>query len=388
MNTYITLLIYPALLILLLFGAKRTEKGKFNEGWNSLPQSKAILGFIAVCIICHHTAQQTSVMWLQSGNIVNGLNLFNDAGFLLVSVFFFWSGYGLYKSAVTKERYLSGFIKKRVFPIWFPYVLVCFLFTFVRLYIMNEKMVPLYKFTNFTGITIGYYFGWYVQAIIIFYLVFYMAFKFGTYEFDKIAIVWAGVILWIIAGLCIDHNIWFLRGEWWYNSTILFPIGITFARFDEKIIEKLKSKYVLYTALSFVFIFVFFFVYEIMAGMFGFYGEYAGVGTVIKIIWRILTVTPQMLCGISFVLFIIMLSLKIRFGNKALKFLGNHTLEVYLTHAFFLEPLAVRYNYVRDSVFYGRPWLLLLVTLVFTVPAAVLLKKIVSIGTVLFDNKG
>ena len=381
MNTYITLVVYPLLLIVLLYGSKTAGKGQFNDEWSSLKQTKMILGFMAICIVCHHTAQQTSVEWLESGNIVNGLNLFNNTGFLFVSLFFFWSGYGLYKSTVNKERYLADFFRKRLLPVWLPYVIVCFLFTFVRLYLLYEKMSPLYKITNLTGITGGYYFGWYVQTILIFYVVFLFAFKYGAYEFDKTAIVWAGVMLWIVAGLCIDHNIWFLRGEWWYNSVILFPVGITFAQFDEVIIDFLKKRYILFTVLSAVLTLVLFGLFIKMNGEYGYYGEYEDVKTGIKILWRILTLMPQILCAVSFTLFVVLLSLKITFNNKILSFLGNHTLDVYLTHAFFLEPLALKYNYSKNSVFYGKPWLLLLVTICLTIPSAILLKKLTGIVT-------
>ncbi|MDO4188586.1 MAG: acyltransferase [Lachnospiraceae bacterium] len=386
MNTYITLLVYPILIILLLVNSKFAGKNEFNNEWSSIGQSKAILGFISICIVCHHTAQQTSVVWLESGNIVNGLNFFNDIGFVLVSLFFFWSGYGLFKSTIKKQRYLSGFIKKRLVPVWIPYFVVCLLFTFLRLFILDEKMSTTYKVTNFTGITTGYSYGWYIQAIIIFYLLYYIAFKYGAYEFDKISFVWAGTFLWIATGICIDHNAWFMRGEWWYNSVILFPIGVTFAKFDSEIIDFLKKKYMLYTVCSLILTVIFMGFYKIMEGEYGYYGEVMGVKTGIKILWRIMTLAPQILCAISFVLFTIMLSLKLCIGNRALKFLGEHTLEVYLTHGFFLDPLAAKYNYAKESMFFGRPWLLLLVTIIFTIPSAYLLKKLTGVVLKVIDR--
>ena len=76
-----------------------------------------------------------------------------------------------------------------------------------------------------------------------------------------------------------------------------------------------------------------------------------------------------------FTLILLLICMKAKFHNKVLDFLGSHTLEIYLTHAFFLEFFAISYNYKRDSIFYERPWLLLLVTIILTIPAAVLLKK-------------
>lgn len=373
--SYITLLIYPIIAAILLFGFKKAKKGEFNEEWNSFSETKAIQGLMALCIVCHHTAQQTCVNWLPSGNIVNGLNVFSDTGFLFVGVFFFWSGYGLFKSFKNKQKYLSGFISKRVVPVLVPYVLVCFLFTLERIYVFKEKMPLWFKITNFTGITIGYYFGWYIQAIVVFYLVFYFAFKYSRYDFDAILYVFAGVLLWVVAGLIIDHNDYFMRGQWWYNSTMLFPFGVLFAKNESKIIEFLKKRFIILVPSSIILFFLSFFFSRFMESIGGYYGEMMGFPFSKKILYRVLTLTPQLLAAVMFTLFLILICMKAEFHNKVLDFLGSHTLEIYLTHAFFLEFLAISYNYKRDSIFYARPWLLLLVTIILTIPTAVLLKK-------------
>lgn len=377
--SYITLLIYPILAMILLFGFKKAKKGEFNEEWNSFSETKAIQGLMALCIVCHHTAQQTCVNWLPSGNIVNGLNVFSDTGFLFVGVFFFWSGYGLFKSFKNKQKYLSGFISKRVVPVLVPYVIVCFLFTLERIFVFKEKMLLWFKITNFTGITIGYYFGWYVQAIVVFYLVFYFAFKYARYDFDAILYVFAGVLLWVAAGLIIDHNDYFMRGQWWYNSTMLFPFGVLFAKNESKIIEFLKKRFKILVPSSIILFFLSFFFSRFMESIGGYYGEMMGFPFSKKILYRVLTLTPQLLAAVMFTLILILICMKAKFHNKVLDFLGSHTLEIYLTHAFFLEFFAISYNYKRDSIFYARPWLLLLVTFILTIPTAVLLKKVCNL---------
>ena len=365
--------------MILLFGFKKAKKGEFNEEWNSFSQTKAIQGLMALCIVCHHTAQQTCVTWLASGNIVNGLNVFSDTGFLFVGVFFFWSGYGLFKSFKSKQKYLSRFVSKRIVPVLVPYVIVCFLFTLERIFVFKEKMPLWFKITNFTGITIGYYFGWYIQAIVVFYLVFYFAFKYSRYDFDAILYVFAGVLLWVVAGLIIDHNDYFMRGQWWYNSTMLFPFGVLFAKNESKIIEFLKKRFKILVPSSIILFFLSFFFSRFMESIGGYYGEMMGFPFSKKILYRVLTLTPQLLAAVMFTLILLLICMKAKFHNKVLDFLGSHTLEIYLTHAFFLEFFAISYNYKRDSIFYARPWLLLLVTFILTIPAAVLLKKVCNL---------
>lgn len=379
--SYITLLVYPILALVLFFGAKFSRKGEFNDEWSSIQETKAIQGFVAICIVCHHTAQQTCVEWLESGNIVHGLDVFSNTGFMLVSVFFFWSGYGLYKSVVNKKRYLNRFFSKRVFPVWFPYLIVCFLFTLERIFILKERMPMWFKITNFTGVTIGYSFGWYVQAIIVFYVLFFLAFKYSRYNSDAITWIWIGVVSWIVLGLIIDHNDYFLCGQWWYNSAILFPIGVTFANNEERIVAGLKKYYKALLPASIIAVYITFIISRFMEIHRGYYGQYSGLLPIIKIVSRFETLLSQIVAALVFVIMIILICFKVRFSNKVLTFLGNHTLEIYLTHGFFLEIFAVLYNYRKESFFYGKPWMLLLVTIALTIPAAFLLKKLTALAT-------
>lgn len=374
--SYITLIVYPILILILFWKSKVIKKSEYNEEWNSVSETKAIQGLIALCIVCHHTAQQTCASWLESRNIVHGLDPFLNIGFMLVAVFFFWSGYGLYKSVTGKSRYLSRFLKKRVLPVWVPYVIVCFLYTLVRLLFLKEKMPIWFIITNLTGITIGYEFGWYVQAIIIFYILFYYSFKKTRFDSDAIMYIWIGVVIWNLLGIIIDHNDYFLRGEWWYNSTLLFPIGITFAKHEEKIFSMIKKWYRVLVPVSVVLLTALIILSRYTDTNMGYYGEYTGVTFETKIIWRVMTYLPQVLAAVMFVFVLILICMKIQFKNAVLDFLGSHTLEIYLTHGFFLQTMAVYYNYHRDSIFYGRPFLLLVFTVILTIPASAGLKRI------------
>ena len=98
--------VYVILPVLLLWGAKFSKGKEFNDGFLSLEQTKAFQGFLAICIMLHHIAQKTCASWIKpAGRIVHGLDIFVDMGFLLVSVFLFFNGYGVYKSFHSKDNY-------------------------------------------------------------------------------------------------------------------------------------------------------------------------------------------------------------------------------------------------------------------------------------------
>ena len=111
-------LVYPLLLFSLLWNCKISKKKDYNEEAFSLSQMKAIQGFAAICIMLHHCGQKTSASWIDKRYCVPGLGFFVPIGFILVSLFTFCSGYGLYKSFKNKEGYLENrFIRKRIVPI-------------------------------------------------------------------------------------------------------------------------------------------------------------------------------------------------------------------------------------------------------------------------------
>ena len=119
----------------------------------------------------------------------------------------------------------------------------------------------------------------------------------------------------------------------------------------------------------------------------GYYGEDMGLSYWIKMTWRFETYMAEAVSAILFIWLIILICMKTELKNKVLSFLGSHTLEMYLTHAFFLETFAVSYNWKKGSAFYGKPGLLLLVTFAGTIPASIILKKLTEIVLKGIDKK-
>ena len=95
---YLIYIYYPLLILLILWGCKWFPKGHWNEEALSIKQTKALQGFCAVCIMLHHIGQKTCAPWLPSEVITHGLDAFVPIGYLLVGIFLFCSGFGLYKS--------------------------------------------------------------------------------------------------------------------------------------------------------------------------------------------------------------------------------------------------------------------------------------------------
>ena len=73
-------IVYPLILVVLLWRAKFSKIRAFNEEAFSLRQMKAIQGFVALLIMLHHCSQKTSASWIDKKFYIGGLDMFVEAG--------------------------------------------------------------------------------------------------------------------------------------------------------------------------------------------------------------------------------------------------------------------------------------------------------------------
>ena len=103
------IIVYVALAFFLFWGVKFIKKKSWNEELMSFDHTKCFLGFCAVIVVLHHCSQWTCAPWLPQNFIRPGLDIFVTAGYPMVGMFFFFSGFGLYKSSKTKPDFFNNF---------------------------------------------------------------------------------------------------------------------------------------------------------------------------------------------------------------------------------------------------------------------------------------
>ncbi|SFB68290.1 acyltransferase family protein [Butyrivibrio sp. YAB3001] len=366
--------VYVILPILLLWRASFVGVKKWNDGFLSLEQTKAFQGFLAVCIMLHHIGQKTAASWIQpKSRIVHGLDMFVPIGYLLVAIFLFFNGYGVYKSFHSKPNYLNGYVKKRILPVILALYSTTLIFFVVRLLIgekMDGKQVLLYL----TSIDLCNPNTWYVIVLPFFYLAFYLSFKFIKKDGLAVAATTAFVVLYQLLGTRINHNDFWIRGEWWYNCVHLFPIGIIFAKYENKIIPHVKKYYWAYLIVALAAFYPLYVWSGHMCDIFGYYGENWGAPDVV--LRRRISLLSQVVLTTEFVFCWLLLGMKVKIGNAFLKFMGTITLEFYLIHGLFVELFGWQFDGgVRSPHHIKYVIVYVLVVFALGVPSAILLKK-------------
>ena len=313
----------------------------------TLQKSKRILGIFAVLIMFHHMGQMVSAPWVADSVRQPGLEVFVPIGYLLVSFFFFCSGYGLIRSLRTKEYYFVDFFVHRLNRILFVTIVTGFVYFLLRVY-KNVVSFPLNPFS------------WYVFTIAILYVGFFLAYrKEGRASFPVMC-------AWVLAYSVICYVLGF--GNWWINAVPAFLVGIRFA--DKK--EEKKS--IVGPAVCAVIAAACFAVTENASAI------AAATGFKNYGVLDICVVILQMAGSSAFSVacyYITLLTPAEDAKNKALSvvrkvltFLGGFTLEIYLVHGIFVNVFGP--NFIGNKV---RPY-----CYIRSVPLYVLVVCVLSLG--------
>lgn len=340
-------IILIALGLLLLAGIRFSKLKEWQEEPLSLDKSKAVQGFAAVAIIIHHLAQQLAE---KAGPI----GFFEDLGVLFVGIFFFFSGYGLYTSLKTKENYLKGFLGKRLVTVLIPFYSCNFIFV-ISSCLTGAKYKPLQLFYVLSGWSLLNDHMWYVIEIVILYIAFFLFYRFIKNRTAATVAMSIFVLAMMAGSLMLCHgrdyscSYWFM-GEWWYNASFLFIIGIIFSRHADGLRRIARKGY-----------FILLPVLAALTVLLGLQTKYALMtwsywseipGEDPAYLDKVRCLAIQLPWIIVFVCFILLLMMKIRFGNPVLKFLGSISLELYLIHNLFLNGLTGKIAQIPSAGMY------------------------------------
>lgn len=162
--------------------------------------------------------------------VLGHLNIIKNSGAWGVGLFLIISGYGLTKSFY--KNGLSKFFEKKIFSVLIPYQLVT-----IILLIIDKINGENYKFSQVIISLSGFDFKavinatmWYIPYIFIWYIVFFMIFKYIKRINNRI--IFLVLFSLLLAIVCIS-GLWNkATGSFLY--VFQFPIGVILALFDEK----------------------------------------------------------------------------------------------------------------------------------------------------------
>lgn len=277
-------------------------------------KSFALRGVLAILIVLHHLSLAG----------VSGLDIFRSWGAPVVSLFFFLSGYGLFKSYQQKgERYLSGFLRHRMLEaVGCPFLLSWGLYRLV-----NWGHVP-GLWEEWQGLLwegrVVLPNSWFVLAILVFYVFFYLTYRCVASRFR----------LWALLFLCMGYVGWCLcmgYDRCWYISALAFPTGAWMARYESRLHALWTAKGMYYGTVPLCLMLMALCVYTHNEGAY---------------------VLVYLLIPLAFLCLFSRVQVERLGTNWGMSWLSRHAYEIYLTQGLLIELLRREYVYISSDLVY------------------------------------
>lgn len=200
----------------------------------TIEKTKLIKIICAVFIVVGHLAYLVDIPCIQ---------VCKYWGAPLVSIFFFLSGFGLYKSSFSKQQYLHTIIFKRIPAVLIPCLVNTLLFFLVINLVTND-----FKYDIISSIKSGkliQHHLWFVYVITFQYLTFYVCNKLLTRKCRLFALFIVSLsLIFILKGYGFDRC--------WYVSILAFPTGVMYSKYEYRLISVIYSNKIIYSLFIFI----------------------------------------------------------------------------------------------------------------------------------------
>lgn len=311
-----------------------SDKQDIRTNYLSLNNTTCLKGILAICIIfCH--------IWGELGqanpNLADGIigntigRICTVLGYLSVALFLFLSGYGLCVQYQKKgDNYLKGFLVKRVLSLYLLNVVLIVFYSIVNIILGEDFSWEVFLQSFFFGKTIVSK-GWYLQSILVWYLFFFVVFRFVKNDKLQIVGMLVAFILYLIVCLVMQLN------STWYEGSFCLVLGIIWAKFFKQINQILNKNKWLFLSIV---IFGILFVGSFVCGNFGFLPK------PLRIVSKSVSACMFSICVVLFLTII-------PINNPITRFLGKISLEIYVFHGFFLMLYRCNYIYINNEILYS-----------------------------------
>ena len=201
------------LLLLLLVGLKIHTCGSPSHDFN-LQETLPLRGFLAICVMLTHLCPYLA----DEAPLLNDFGLWGPPS---VGAFFLLAGYGLAFSYRKKgDAYLHGFFKKRLLRLLWPLLIMTLVYQGYKAYYgcfsLTEMLVcpsPM---------------SWFIYALVIWYVGYYVAFRLWGARNVQIALVWIFTLLYLLFTISLNMG-------YYYISILPMPMALTYVFYEEKV---------------------------------------------------------------------------------------------------------------------------------------------------------
>ena len=214
---------------------------------------------------------------------------------------------------------------------------------------------------SLVGVSTIVNFSWFIFELIIFYIIFYISFKY--FRDNNIIILFLFILIFIGVTIIFNFDIW------WYVSALSFPIGVLFAEKEASLIKIFKENNII--LITFIILFI--------IGILKLDSIFSIKVLKIDLLGSLLKKTDYFLASISFTILMGIMLARFKFKNQVLFKIGLYSSELYLIQGLFLKGF-------KEIIIINNNMLYLSVTLIFSIIATFIFKYIVEYVIKLYDR--
>lgn len=177
-------------------------------------------------------------------------------GQLMVTTFFFYSGYGIMLSLLNRKGYTRMLIYPRFFSLSIDYILAVAVYFVVHCIFTREVILGDFIGGVFSFRSLGHP-TWFILMTLLIYVLTYACFLFHNgRNTNKIVILLT--LLLIVTIFCVNK----VKPDHWVNTLLCFPAGMLYYLYGERIEDVLKKSRVPSAIYALLFIAIGYFVYR------------------------------------------------------------------------------------------------------------------------------
>lgn len=276
--------------IIFIFGIKYRNN---KDDYMSKEQTTAIKGIFAIIILLSHFRSYISI---SPDSFYS--KIFIIISQLMVTMFFFYSGYGIIKSIINKKNYMKTFFKKRFIKTLLNLDFAVLIFILVN-WLLNIKYPIITTLLAFTGYTDIGNSNWFIFVTLVLYLIVLVSYT--LFKKNKKIIISS---VFILSSILI-FVLYLFKESWWYNTILCFPLGMFYGEFEKTINKKVLKDY---SMLSFIILSVILIILN-----------YFSSNIVVYLIYSCI-----------FTLLIVNMTYILKVGNKILDYFGKFSFYIYV----------------------------------------------------------
>ena len=269
-----------------------------NKEYMSKESTNCIKGIFIIIVFFSHIRQYQTYDAFIDKPVIKILTLL---GQLMVTMFMFYSGFGIYESIKKKKDvYIKQIPKKRVLKVMFDLAIGVISFIICNLFI-NENFSLKDNLLAFTGWSNIGNSNWYIFSIVSLYLITFISFSIFKKKNSSALILNTILTIIFIAGIS------FVRPSYWVNTCLCYVAGMWYSYYLDKInvfFEKHKIIYYL----------MFVIVFAVFAALFKIKDQI--------VIYSIMSV--------FFCLVIVLATMRVNVNNKILAWFGTNLFWIYI----------------------------------------------------------